>query len=132
MDVITSLYSVGKDTWLSWLTGDKPLAGMKLPVVTDELCDGVGGCNILSIDMGDQAIIVLPCPSRIRQQATLMLLIEQVRTSDEGEPIEFGWKVLTWGTRYRWRGGLAEDAPRVLHEGLSEFLDMLDEGDPDE
>ena len=126
-DTIDTLYSRDRLTWVRWLELGAVLTKCKIGDLTDDLCDSVGGCNILTIDMGDQAFIVLPCSSLLRRDATMTILVEQAQYNDEGEPFKIGWKVVTWGTIAVRDVRVAEDEPGVLIGALTDFMEMLEE-----
>jgi len=124
-DPIESLYCVGPSVWTQWLTNERDFAATTLTKLTDDLCNSIGGGNMLTIDMGDEAIVVLPCPHSIRPHATLMLRLQQVNLNDiANAPLWNAYRVLTWGTEYVGTG-VVEDSPILLNKALASFLEAI-------
>ncbi len=123
-----NLYCKGADTWHQWLGGDVLHEAGDLKQLTDDLCDAVGGANIVTVDMADEAWICLPCTTTIgyRVDRLMSLKVEQVRY--DIDTIGFGWKVLTWGT-FHCTYGVAQDDPVELLQHLCDFIASVREED---
>jgi hypothetical protein len=126
---ISTLYSRGAEEWHRWLDGNVLHGTVGLKELTDDLCDAVGGCNMLTIDTGDGAWIAMPAPHAIRPNAVMTLNLSLYPggfSPATGYPMTAGWKVESWGTVPVPRGE-AEDTPRGLTLALAEFFEMLSE-----
>lgn len=123
-----NLYCKGAETWHQWLGGDVLHEAGDLKQLTDDLCDAVGGANTVTVDMGDEAYICLPCTSTIGYMGDrlMSLKVEQVRY--DIDTIGFGWKVLTWGTVCT-QYGIAQDDPVEMLRHLGDFIEMVREED---
>lgn len=129
---ITSLYSVGMETWRKFLTGTPlKLNGQYVSDLTDELCDGIGGGNILCIDMGEEFLITMPCPAQYADNRTLTMFISR-RTVDVVDQLgAFCWVVTNYRTSYIDPRSVQDD-PKVLIAALAEFLENKDDEEADD
>jgi len=130
--MIASLYSVSAEVWMRFFNGE-PLRTPDLPQFLADLCDAIGGGNIASVDMGDEALVAYPFShAGLAAPGMPHTCVLKVSTQCHNF-IVLNWatiprKQASWSGRADW----CDDDPRHLCDAITEAVNMFEENDSHE